>query len=95
MGLVVSDKIRQKLALRHGVNEEEIRQCFASREKKFLEDTRENHKTNPPSKWFVAQTDFGRVLKVVFMYFPDTGEIHIKTAYEANPIEIEIYERHA
>lgn len=95
MGLVISDKIRQKLAQKHGVNEEEIRQCFASREKGFLEDTREDHKTNPPSKWFVAQTDFGRVLKVVFMYFPDTGEVHVKTAYEANQKEIEIYEKFA
>lgn len=95
MGLVISDKIRQKLAQRHGVNEEEIRQCFASREKGFLEDSREYHKTNPPSKWFIAQTDFGRVLKVVFMYFPATKEVHIKTAYEANATEIAIYERHA
>jgi hypothetical protein len=42
--------------------------------------------------WFVAETDYGRKLKIVFIQRSD-GRIDIKTAYEANPTEIEIYER--
>jgi hypothetical protein len=95
MPLTISDKIRQKLTQKHGVNEEDIIQCFASREKGFLEDIREDHKTDPPTRWFIAETDFGRKLKVVFIQYPATGEIHIKTAYEPNLKEIAIYEKYA
>lgn len=95
MGLVISDKVRQKLEQKHGVKEEEIIQCFASSEKGFLIDTREANRTNPPSQWFVSETDYGRKLKVVFMHIQATNEIHIKTAYVANSTEIAIYEKHA
>ena len=46
--------------------------------------TREEHRTNPPTHWFLAETCYGRLLKVVFV--PDTNgkDIYIKTAYEPN-----------
>lgn len=90
MALRISPKIRKKLAEKHNVSEQEILECFASREKKYLEDTREDHKTDPPTLWFVAETDFGRKLKIAFMQDKD-GDIHIKTAYPANEEEIRIY----
>ncbi len=49
MGLVISPKTREKLRKKHCVTEEEVKQCFASREGKFLIDTREEHRTNPPT----------------------------------------------
>lgn len=94
MNLKISNKVLQKLTQRHGVCEEEIIQCFTSREKSFLEDSREDHKTTLPTQWFIAETDHGRKLKVVFM-LDANGAIHIKTAYDANDIEKRIYNRRA
>ncbi|MCP2009817.1 uncharacterized DUF497 family protein [Duganella sp. HSC-15S17] len=56
----------------------------------MLTDEREDHKRNPPTLWFVAETRKGRLLKVVFQM--RDGNCHIITAYEANKDEIRIYE---
>jgi len=95
MGLYISDAVRSKLDTKHGVSEEEIIECFCNKERthKFLTDTREDHKTDPPTKWFIASTDFGRLLKVVFIQCAD-GTISIKSAFPPNDIEIRIYNNH-
>ncbi|OCH26641.1 ADP-ribosyl-(dinitrogen reductase) hydrolase [Aliivibrio fischeri] len=82
-----------KLIHKHNVNISEVEECFSNREYGFLEDTREQHKTNPPTQWFIAETDYGRKLKVIFIEFD--GHIELKTAYEPNQIELDIYEKHA
>jgi len=79
MKLHISSRIRQKLQEKHTVTEDEIVQCFADSTNKFLEDTREDHKTDPPTRWFIAETNYGRELKVVFVQHPD-GCVVIKTA---------------
>ncbi|MBE1276331.1 ADP-ribosyl-(dinitrogen reductase) hydrolase [Enterovibrio baiacu] len=94
MSLVISPSVRKKLATRHHVTEEEILECFANREAGFLLDMRENHQSDPPTQWFVAETDRGRKLKVAFINSPDKGII-IRTCYEANPDEIRIYNNFA
>jgi hypothetical protein len=43
----------------------------------------------PPTEWFIAETDTGRRLKVVFMEYPD--RIVIKSAYEPSIEEESIY----
>ncbi|RRQ19921.1 BrnT family toxin [Thiohalobacter thiocyanaticus] len=93
MALIVSSRVKAKLIEKHSVSEEEVIQCFATREGGFLKDTREEHLTDPPSQWFVAETYFGRILKVVFIM--EDGDIYIKTAYPANSKEIRIYEKYA
>jgi hypothetical protein len=60
----------------------------------FLEDTRLDHKATPPTFWFIAETDHGRLLKVVFIEL-DNGAYKIKTAYQPNTNEINIYEKYA
>ncbi len=96
MNLSISDDVRQKLAVKHGgISEEDIIECFSNRTGKFLQDTRAEHQTNPPSLWFIAETNNGRKLKVVFMYFSDSNQVAIKTAYSANPEEIRIYNKYA
>lgn len=95
MGLCISPAVRQKLRDRHNVKECEIFECFANREKGFLIDTREEHESNPPTLWFVAETDYGRILKVVFIHFPEDNEFVIRTTYQANPEEIRIYNKYA
>jgi hypothetical protein len=42
--------------------------------------------------WFLAATNTNRILKVVFVF--NDGDFYIKTAYEPNTDEIEIYLAH-
>ncbi|MBS8233061.1 DUF4258 domain-containing protein [Marinobacter salarius] len=93
MTLKYSSAVKQKLAEKHGVSLEEVQQCFANREGGLLEDTREDHKTDPPSQWFIAETDYGRRLKVVFIL--KNGDILLKTAYGPNQKEDTIYRKYA
>lgn len=102
MNLYISAKVRKKLREKHNINEDEITQCFSSREKGYLEDTREDHKSDPPTLWFVSETDYGRSLKVVFILKEAVDEdgaktkvVNIRTAYEANADEIRIYQKYA
>ncbi len=90
----VSARIRKKLQEKHGVSMHEIEQCFLNRLGKYLQDTRTEHQTNPPTLWFIAETNQLRMLKVVFVLEPDNS-ITLKTAYEPNPVEIAIYNKYA
>ena len=90
MKLFISPRIREKLANKQPpVTEEEITQCFANRTRTQLTDTREEHATTPHTRWFVAPTDYGRMLKV--MYVPINNDIQIKSAYSATTQIIRIY----
>ena len=91
MALVISPRVREKLQQKTPpVTEPEIMQCFANRAGWYLVDVREEHKTEPPTRWFVAETDYSRKLKVVFIQ--KDGDIIIKTAYDPNVTELRIYE---
>jgi len=94
MKLLISVSVKEKLKEKHGVNISEVEECFLNRCKGFLEDTREKNKTNPPTQWFIAETDHGRNLKVVFVRYPN-GSVALKTAYEPNKTEVAIYDRNA
>ncbi|CAM3075466.1 hypothetical protein [Vibrio neptunius] len=97
MTFEISNDVRKKLAVKHDVTEQEVIECFANREstKNFLKDTREEHLTDPPTLWFVSETDTGKKLKVVFIYYSDLEKFVIKTAYAANPEEIRIFNKFA
>jgi len=91
MPILISTSIREKLSGKHPpVTQGEIEQCFANRTGKFLVDTRAENLTNPMTRWFIAETDFGRKLKVCFIPFSN-GDLHIKTAYDPNAEEMRIY----
>ena len=91
MKMVMSPKVRAKLANKSPpVSRVEVEQCFASRDRGFLEDDREQNRTVPPTWWFISDTFMGRLLKVVFILLED-GTIVIKSAYEPNEEEIRIY----
>ena len=82
MAILINKKIREKLAdANHRVDEQEIIECFANRTAGFLTDSREEHKTDPETLWFVAETDYGRKIKIMFV--PNAGNIYIKSAYPA------------
>jgi uncharacterized DUF497 family protein len=92
MALVISNEILHKLTDKHGVSKREVEQCFENRDGGLLEDSREDHKTNPPTQWFIAMTNKQRLLKIVFVQ--DGANTFLKTAFEPNSIEIGIYQKH-
>lgn len=95
MRMFLSPKVRDKLAREdHNVTQDELLQCFANRDRSFATDNRPEHQTPIPTQWFVAETDYGRRLKVVFIYEPSSGVVQIKSAYPATDRVTEIYEKH-
>jgi len=93
MALVISEEILDKLTKKHKVNRSEVEQCFANREGGLLTDNREQHKTNPPTQWFVAPTNKNRLLKIMFVR--DGSDVYLKSAYDATEEICRIYDKHA
>lgn len=90
MALKMSPHVRSKLANKTPpVTRDEILQCFANLIGNVLIDTRAQHLTDPMTRWFIAETDYGRKLKIV--YIPQNGDIIVKSAYDPNPDELRIY----
>lgn len=87
--IVISENVIKKLQEKHGVSEIEVRQALHNRTRSALYDTRENHKTDPPTQWLISFTNQRRRLKVCFIL--TDGDVNIKTAYEPNSTEIAIY----
>ena len=102
MGIFISPKVRAKLAAKHQVTEDEIRQCFLNMPEgyEFIRDVREQHQTNPPTWFFIAETNQRRKLKICFMVFKvptPAGEAirtEIKTAYPPDDADIANYEKY-
>jgi hypothetical protein len=46
----------------------------------------------PPTLWFIAETNKGRMLKIVYIQYG--SEIHLKSAFDPNVVEIGVYARH-
>ena len=90
--LIVSAGVLAKLRDKHQIDRREVEQCFENLCGDYLEDTREDHRTDPPTLWFIAPTNRGRLLKVVFLF--RDGNAHIKTAFEPEQQAIETYDRH-
>ena len=90
--LIVSSGVLLKLRDKHGVTVREIEQCFENKCGVFLEDDREDHQTDPPTLWFLAPTNRDRLLKIVFIFFDEN--VHIKSAFAPNAVEVAIYEKH-
>lgn len=94
MNLKIFHAVIKKIAEKHNVTSGEVEECFYNREKWLLEDTSEQHLTEPPTMWFIAKTDHGRNLKIVFIEINNTL-VELKTAYEPNDDEVRIYEKFA
>ncbi len=94
MDYLFSDDTLEKLRTKHGVEKHEVIECFDSRSKKALIDDREEHRTDPPTQWFISETDAGRRLKVVFIRI-SASEAVIRTAYEPSEDEERICQQRA
>jgi len=92
MTIVISKEIEDKLTNKHNVTIKEVHESLANFKGNLLIDNREQHRTNPPTNWFIAETNQRRELKVCFMIID--GDIHIKTAFEPNELERKIYAKH-
>jgi hypothetical protein len=91
--LKISSQVEAKIRKKHGLERSNVEQCFSNIEGGFLIDTREDHKTDPATQWFVAEDNMGRIIKVVFIFSDE--KIYLKSAFVANEDEIYIYNKHA
>jgi len=89
MTIVISPKIRGKLATKHNVKPEEIEQCFANRRGEYILDVREEHASGQPTYWFIAETYYGRKLKIAFIN--EHGNVYIRSAFEPSEAAIQNY----
>lgn len=80
MGIEFAKDVISKLRDKHNVTQKEVIECFANGEAIYLMDTAEDHRTDPPTQWFMAPTNHGRMLKVCFIRKDD--DVVIKTAFE-------------
>lgn len=85
----ISRSVVDKLRVKHSVTVDEVKECFENRVAPQLIETRPNHATTPPSQWFLARTNRGRLLKVVFI--TEDGKVNIKTAYQPDKPTIDYY----
>jgi uncharacterized DUF497 family protein len=92
--LKISQRILSKLKEKHCIEIEEVWECFINRMGGFLEDTRLHNKTEPPTLWFIAETNKRRLLKIVFIELANR-QYELKTAYEPNDKEVNIYEKYS
>ncbi len=92
MRLLIGAQTKFKLKFRHRVSNEELIQCFENLIDNPVLDTREQHKTVPPTQWFISPTNEGRRLKIVFIQISATAVV-IKTAYPPNVYEEKIYRK--
>jgi uncharacterized DUF497 family protein len=90
--LIVAAAVLVKLRDKHNVSVREIEHCFENLCGLYLEDSREDHQTDPPTLWFIAPTNRGRLLKIVFMFID--GNVHIKSAFEPEKEAVDFYEKH-
>ncbi|MBU3621917.1 ADP-ribosyl-(dinitrogen reductase) hydrolase [Polynucleobacter sp. CS-Odin-A6] len=87
--LVISPAIEEKLTFKHHIRRQDIEQCFMNRARSYLEDTRLDHLTEPPTEWFISENNQGFLIKVVFIF--DNDMIYLKSAFPPNSTEIRIY----
>jgi uncharacterized DUF497 family protein len=90
--LHISENVLEKLHRKHHVDRREVEQCFENIDGPLLIDNRENHKSDPPTLWFISKTNKNRLLKIA--YIQRGSEIHLRTCFEPNEDEIKIYLPH-
>ncbi len=90
--IIISEIIEEKLDKKHGVTRREVEQCFENRDGHLLIDDRPENRTKPPTRWFIAQTNKNRYLKITYVY--RDGKYFLKSAYDPNQEEFRIYNKY-
>lgn len=86
----ISKRVSEKLRTKHNVTHAEVGECFLNRRGPSFRDSRERHDTDPPTWWFMSETDRGRPLKVCYVEYDDF--FAIKTSFEPEDDSAELYE---
>lgn len=94
MRLIASPSVLHKLKTKHDVSFDEIEQCFLNQTRTFLEEIRIPHVTVRSTRWFISETDRGRLLKVIFVEQP-SHIYELKTAYEPSAKEERMYDKYS
>jgi hypothetical protein len=87
-------KVKAKIKEIHEVEIEEVREAFLNHiacNERFIEETRKEHFKVHKKLWFIAETDHGRILKVVVAEEGDFLEL--VTAYDPDEEDIIYYEK--
>ena len=93
--LYIHSSIEEKLKNKKPpVTRLEVEEAFHNCDGVFIEETREDHKTKPPTYWFISETSDDRILKICFIAHMDDKVIVLKTAFDADNWEIEEYENY-
>lgn len=92
MRIVISETVRAKLQAKHDVSPKDVHECFENRTGGLLDDDREEHRTDPPTRWFIAPNNHNRLLKVCFVL--RDGVVYLRTCYPPNEAERSIYATH-
>lgn len=91
--LRISKTVLEKLETKHNVTRREVEQCFENKCGLLLMDDREEHHSDPPTVWFVAPTNTGRLLKIICIF--RDGKVDLRSAYDASSEIQRLYESKA
>lgn len=81
-----SKTVRDKLRDIHDVDWTEVEEAFFTSVPPYLLDRRPQHKTKPPTQYFIAETFDERLLKVCFTI--KDGTIWVKSAFDPEENDI-------
>lgn len=90
--IVASTRIIEKILIIHKVDILEVEEAFNNWIGRALVDDRAQDKTIPPTVWFCSSTYEGRILKVIGIPDKKSKEFILKSCYEAEDWEIDLYE---
>lgn len=95
MHFIITPTIEEKIKEKHGVSVMEVEEAFNQFDGHLIEDTRAQHKTRPPTVWFLAETYDGKLLKLVLIWDVTNARAILKTAYAPDQEEINLYEAYS
>lgn len=91
MQLIASKAVQEKIYSYHDVEMLEAEEAFNSFAGYPLQDSRARHKTKPETMWFLAETYDGRLLKIVYIPHPEQHIAVLRTAYEPDDDEVDLW----
>ena len=83
----------EKLKSKHKVLADEVEQVFLNRTGALAKEVRPRNQGENARFWFIAHTDRGRKLKVVFFVDVEEKAPVVITAYDPNDDEVKLYEK--
>ena len=91
MYIVASPAITEKIESEHGVSLVEVEEAFNNFVGYPIVDDRAINKTKPATVWCLSETFDGRLLKLVFIPYPERQIAVLRTAYEPDDSEVDLW----